>query len=675
MLTLNTLRTKFGAVLTIVIGVALVAFIISLRELQPAGEDPKVGEINGDDINYSEFVNAYEEIKLQMGGEATDYSQSMRMISAAWQSLVSEHIFTPDFQKLGIWVSDEEFQAILDGEIYSNILAQAFGNPQTGAYDPQTFHLFEEQIAGNPQGEQILALIKKQIRFERAMNKYTDLVRGGEYVNTLAVKNSLATSNNIYNGKFVSCKYHTVADSLVSVSEGEMKSYYKEHKAKFEQTPYRAISYAAFEIAPSDEDRQNIENEALAASKDFAKATNLATYSRENRHASVATNFVAAKNLSTDEARALRAGRTYGPTLNGDEWYASRVVEYRDVPEKLNLKHIALNYTDTELADKVLAAAKRGEDFDALAKKHSLTGTSELGEVNYSELAIEFANALRNARKGSIVKVAVGNTIQIFKVVGVGERVRHYRLATLTYPLIASQATKNALHNEANKFAVEAGKEKEKSFDELASATSASLFSTNIEQNSRDVEGFEDARELVRWANEAKVGKVSEVFTIDNSYVVAVVTEINDEEYKAFEDVKTLIKSALIKEKKFDIIKEKMTGATLEEIAKNAGSKVENFNEAKASAYYIRNIGPEPRVAGALAEVGEEQKGKVLPLIKGANGVFAVEVENIAVENDAQTIEAERVKKQAQVEAMAPNRAMYAIQDMAEVVDNSVMYF
>ena len=37
MLTLNTLRTKFGAVLTIVIGVALVAFIISLRELQPAG--------------------------------------------------------------------------------------------------------------------------------------------------------------------------------------------------------------------------------------------------------------------------------------------------------------------------------------------------------------------------------------------------------------------------------------------------------------------------------------------------------------------------------------------------------------------------------------------------------------------------------------------------------------
>lgn len=677
MLTLNTLRTKFGALLSVIIGVALVAFIIGAwLENRQAGQDPKVGEIDGDDIHYSEFVNAYEEIKLQMGGEPTDYMQSMRMLNAAWQSLVSEHVFTPDFKKLGIWVGEEEFQAILNGEIYSAILAQAFGDPQTGTYNPQNYQLFCAQIAGNPQGEQILALIKKQIRFERAMNKYTDLVRSGEYANTLIVKNSLATSNNIYNGEFVSCKYHTIADSLVSVSNGEIKSYYKENKAKFKQTPYRAISYAAFEIAPSEEDRQNIENEALAAGKEFAKAKDLVAYSRENRHASVAQKFVAAKSLNNDEAKALRAGRTYGPTMNGNEWYASRVVSYQDAPENLELQCIVLNQSNKKLADSLVNVARRGSNFKTLAQKYSLyPREAEFGEVPFSEFDLTFAEQFRNARVGSVVKIENGGLIQIFKVVGAGNRVRHYRLATLSYPIEASQTTKNALHNEANKFSVEISKTSDKSFDELASATSAMVFSTNLEQNSRDVEGFEDARELIRWANEAKVGKASEVFTIDNSYVVAVVTEINDNEYKSLEEVKTLVKSALIKEKKYEIIKAKMTGATLKEIAKNAGAKVEKFNEAKASSYYIRNIGPEPRVAGALAEVSEEQKGKVLPLIKGANGVFAVVVEDIAVENDAQTIKAERVKKQAQVEAMATNRAMFAIQDMAEVVDNSVMFF
>ena len=61
MLTLNTLRTKFGALLSVIIGVALVAFIIGAwLENRQAGQDPKVGEIDGDDIHYSEFVNAYE---------------------------------------------------------------------------------------------------------------------------------------------------------------------------------------------------------------------------------------------------------------------------------------------------------------------------------------------------------------------------------------------------------------------------------------------------------------------------------------------------------------------------------------------------------------------------------------------------------------------------------------
>lgn len=48
MASLNTLRTKFGIVLSIVIAGALLAFILSLKtEMGFSGNDPRVGVING----------------------------------------------------------------------------------------------------------------------------------------------------------------------------------------------------------------------------------------------------------------------------------------------------------------------------------------------------------------------------------------------------------------------------------------------------------------------------------------------------------------------------------------------------------------------------------------------------------------------------------------------------
>ena len=117
-----------------------------------------------------------------------------------------------------------------------------------------------------------------------------------------------------------------------------------------------------------------------------------------------------------------------------------------------------------------------------------------------------------------------------------------------------------------------------------------------------------------------------------------------------------------------------MQGATLEEIAANAGSKVEEFADAKASAYYVKGIGVEPRVLGALSAVAADATGSVLPLVEGNSGVYAVVVDEVAV-SETQSLEAERVKAQAQEESMAARRAMWALQEKANVVDNTVNFF
>ena len=66
--------------------------------------------------------------------------------------------------------------------------------------------------------------------------------------------------------------------------------------------------------------------------------------------------------------------------------------------------------------------------------------------------------------------------------------------------------------------------------------------------------------------------------------------------------------------------------------------------------------------------------GEVLPLVEGNSGVFAVVVDEVATAEN-QTVEAERVKAQAEAEGQASRRAMWAVQEKANVVDNTVSFF
>ena len=117
-----------------------------------------------------------------------------------------------------------------------------------------------------------------------------------------------------------------------------------------------------------------------------------------------------------------------------------------------------------------------------------------------------------------------------------------------------------------------------------------------------------------------------------------------------------------------------MQGANLDEIAANAGAKVETFADAKTLTPYVQGLGFEPRVIGVLATASDETKGALLPLVDGGRGVFAVVVDEIAT-SEEQTAEAEKVKAQAQEEMKVERGARSAVRNAIEVVDNTVRFF
>ena len=255
MASLNTLRTKFGVVLSIIIALALLAFIFSLKtEMGFSDNDPRVGVIAGEKINYSEYWEQYERIKEQNNIQESDEQQSAMLANAVWQSLIAKYVMTPGFASMGLRLSEPERLAILSGRYPSQALYSAFADPRTGEYNVAAVSEFLAEAETNPQAQAAWMQLNAQIRSEREAQQYLGLLRGGVYVNALEVASGVASANDSFSGKWASKRYSSVPDSLFTVSSSEVKSYYNSHKDSFKQIPNRTLSYVVFEVAPTDDD-------------------------------------------------------------------------------------------------------------------------------------------------------------------------------------------------------------------------------------------------------------------------------------------------------------------------------------------------------------------------------------------------------------------------------------
>lgn len=677
MASLNTLRTKFGVVLSMIIAFALLAFILSLKtEMGFSGNDPKVGEIAGDKIRYSEYYDRYEQIRSQSGVQESDEQQAAMLANAAWQSLISEHLFEPGLAQMGLQLTDAERLALLSGEQFSQTLYSAFGDPRTGLYDVAAVSAFLEQAESDPAAQAAWQRLAEQLRLESTMTKYYGLVRGGVYVNKLEVNNGLKAANESYSGRWVGKRYAEVPDSLFTVGSGEIKSYYKAHKENYKRTPSRTISYVLFEVSPTDADLQALEQEVLMVGEEFAATADLKAFTRGNRFGSIAENYVSAAQLTTDEAEALLAGKTYGPVLKNNEWTMARALDTKVVPDSVGLRHIVLPYTAETLADSLLTALRAGGDFAAAAQQYSMLAETaanggEVGVMPFSAFTGPFVEALASAKTGDIVKIAAGDMIQLMQVYRVSKPEKHVQVASITYPVEASAATRRSVHSQAGVFTVNA-KGSADAFNEAASTAAVTPRTATLLQGDRTVRGLEDSREVARWAYGAKKGELSEIFKVGNDYVIAMLTEIDDKEYADIRQVATQIRQQVLADKKFDYIKGQLKGSTLEEMAASLGTEVSEFSDASFGAYYISGPGLEPRLIGAIATA---EQGAVSEPVKGLSGLYVFCVDAVTTDDSTQTPEAEQVRAQAVQESMVSQYAAQAVQQMAEIKDLRGKYF
>ena len=112
------------------------------------------------------------------------------------------------------------------------------------------------------------------------------------------------------------------------------------------------------------------------------------------------------------------------------------------------------------------------------------------------------------------------------------------QVAVIAHEITASTATDQAVFAEVNKFVTE-----NKTAEQFNAAVEAQGLNKRTYQSIRTttnrIAGINNPREIVRWAfnDDTEIGDISNVFELENMYVVAVLTKIVPEGYAPYEDI------------------------------------------------------------------------------------------------------------------------------------------
>ncbi len=687
MASLNTLRTKGGVIVTVVIFVALLAFLVG--DIFSSGSTlfnarkMRVGEINGKNISYVDFYKEADYMgniyKVMRGSDAVSSQEQEMIYDMTWEQFMMRDSYLPGFQKLGLAVQQAEQLDMVDGVYLSPVITSMFVNPSTGEFDAEMMKYFMGNVNTQDGSAALWNHIRSQMGQERLMSKYLALVGGGFYANDLEIAHAVRTADDTFTARVVGRDYYTVADSTVTITDAQIRKYYDEHKHAYRQDEYRDVEYVVFDVLPSEADYAAAKEYVDGLAVEFASSSvPPMQYATLNSQEKPDTRYYRENELPAEIAALAFGADRYGmvgPTLNGDVYTMSRVADVRVIPDTLGARHILLAPSQRELADSLLGAIRAGADFAALAAEHSLDGNvvrngGDLGRFTPDMLPEEFAEAAFAAKTGDTYIVESQAGIQVVELTYKSTPVRKAQIATVTYKVDPSAETIQGVYQNASAF-VKAAAGTADGFRQAVSDEALSKRTVRIRSNERTVSGVENSKEIVRWAFNGKEGEVSQIMDVDGDYYVAALTGVRHAGFAPLASVSAQIEQQLRNEAKASLIAESMTGSTIEEVAAAAGEEIQDVEALQWGAFYIPGIGVEPKLIGAVTAL---PVGELSAPIEGVSGVYRVVVTDIQNAGTA-TPESERTKLDSNAQFYMAQRALQALTEESDVEDMRVKFF
>jgi len=689
MAVLEDIRKKGGIIISIVIGLALFAFV--LGDFIPGRRGTRnfdVAKVGGQTLTVQTFEAKIEEVTnmyRQRSGNIDDRMRDM-IHDHAWQILIDETLMQQVYEQIGLTVSPDELMDWITGANPPPFIRQNFTDQQTGEFDRSRLLNYLKGKDSDPNWANEWSLIEKSLLQERYTQKYNMLVGKGVFVPDFMAENENQEINKKVDFDYIIQRYTSIPDSAVQVSKDDLKAYYKKHQKQWEQTASRDIEYVVFNIVPSDDDRAAAQSWIEKIKPEFEEAADPFQFIRLNARISADTRFLTREQLPVQVVHLFdeTEGAMVGPYQEGETWKLVRLAKAENRPDSVKVRQIVVlpkeqtqaSFTQAAaLADSIKTAVERGADFTQLAFKYSAdpnvaTNNGDLGWLQESDIqAGSMMENLFSMKKGEVIRMENNQALFVVQVTERGKEVKKVQIATLQHNIVPSSRTEQVLYSQASKFAIE--NRSEKQFDETAIAQNLTKRSaTYLGENDRQIPGLSSARQIVRWTYDAKVGQVSDVFTIDNSYVVAILKTVRKEGFSPINQVVTEIEFAIRREKKAAQIIEQLFDVTqsaqsFSDLALNLNLPIEKANAISFSAFSIPGAGIEPALIAAVTSAGE---GNISQPVEGNNGVFLFTVTQV-VEPEENGIEQARERLSITYSNRSASESAQALRKAANIKD------
>ena len=659
---IQSIRDKGAAIVIVVIALSLIGFI--LMDSKQGGNklfnsmSTNVGKVNGDAIELSYFnkrVKQTEDIQEQRTGQKSSGTQTFQTREQMWNQIVAEKIFFAETEKLGIDFTSKELAAILSSNDQSNPLLQEQGmtDPATGKLDPVKAQsaLTNIKKSKGDQRELINAQIVDPLKLSSIVAKYSGMLNASIYYPTWMQEKDKAETKNFATISFVSIPYSEISDSTIKVSDAEINDYVEKHKDLFKQEAGRMISYASFSQLASVEDSARTKALVEQLKAPFAADTNAKNFVARNSSLIEFDDKFKPKSKITsaalDSIIAAPAGTVYGPFLDKSNFVIAKVVGTKQLPDSVRARHILIPVNDPKtgepimadttakkLADSIYNAILGGADFAALALKYSSDGSKDkggdLGTYGYGTMVPEFNDFTFESPVGSKKVVQTQFGYHVIDILNQKDFKPAYKIAFVAKDITASDVTINKASLDATK----ASAEKTKASLEKYLAKSGihmTEIPTTIKENDYAVGNLQDARQLVRWAFEAKKGDVSEPYSIGDHFVVATLDKVLKEGVQDAATARSGSEVIIRNKKKAEMIIKKLgSNPTLESAATAYNKQVQEAGADSSitmSGQLIKTLGVEPKVIGA--SFNKENQAKVSAPIAGTSAVYLIKVNSI----------------------------------------------
>ena len=642
MAVLETIRVKFGILISVLIAVALLSFIVdfgTIQSLSSTSSKYDVGEIDGKSISYTDFQAEIEKITAisEMNGNPVQGDEALAMVrQQAWQQFVNDYLFIPSAKAAGFNVGEEEMYQLLSGEMISGFLMQMF----QGQLNKELLMDIEAQVEADETGRMRLFWdnLLETVYTDQFYTKYQSLFAKSSFNNALAVAEQVKGNNTTFDVEFVVVPFGFSQDSTIVVSDKEIKDYYNAHKDNYKQIASRDIEYIVIDIVPSADDVTAANNAIAAVYDEFVAAENIKTFLLSKSERQLEKRWYKEGELKTLSAEveafvnSAKVGDVSPIFQNGNSFYAVKVMESAMVPEQVQ---VVVN-----------------------------------GEEPQWVSQMEGFEDLMTTPKGQTITI---NGLEI-QVVDTKDPVAKKRVAILEKTAQPSDATRSACYAKANSVASKAGGKLE-GFRKAVEEDGLYAHPYNkMPESANRLGSVEHTKEVTRWAFDAKVGQVSGIISIDNKYyVVAALKGIHKEGFTPVEEVAARIKPVLYQEKaaakKAAEVSEKINGLTdLAAVAEALGTTVSSKEGVTFASFTSAGLDNKFIGAASVAEVGALNG----PL-QGNTGVYVYVVTDRS--EGAFFTEDDAALREQQMSYASMQMLLPVMMDEAEVKDNTARFY